>query len=176
MDIKSKEFYEFYAINHFKRYTATSTKKGIINRNSKYFLEYKEFNDLLTDLNIGLRNLIIEQSFEFNIPYRMGILSIRKNKPEPYIDNEGNLVNTLPVDWKATKELWANDEQAKEKKTLVRHLNKHSQGYVMRWKYDLSTANYKNKSVYRFVPCRDAKRMITPTVKDQNNKIDYYLV
>lgn len=176
VDIKSRDFYEFYASIYFKEYLDGKRKRAIVNRNSRYYITYQKYCEVISDLNIGLRNLIVEKSFDFNIPYRLGNLSIKKSKLEPFINNEGELVNILPIDWKATKDLWSIDEDAKTKKTLVRHLNKHSQGYVMRWKYNVLKANYMFKTVYRFIPCRTAKRMITSVVKDENNKVDYYLL
>ena len=173
--IKSKEFYEFYACQHFKQYTETARQRGIINKSSKYYMNIQTYNKLLDTLNIALRDLIINESFEFNIPYRLGVLAIKKSKPEPYIDENGNVVNILPVDWKSTLELWEEDEDSKNRKILVRHLNAHTQGYVVKWKYDIKKANYTFKSAYKFIPCRAAKRLLTPILKDPTNKTDFYL-
>lgn len=97
-NIKSKDIYEFYATQHFKYYKEGFVN-GTINKRSKYYLTYSTFMMILSDLNIALRESIVYNSFEFNIPYRLGVLSIKKNKREVYFDKDGKLVNTLPVDW-----------------------------------------------------------------------------
>lgn len=173
--IKSKDFYEFYTFLYFKEYL-NGSKKATIYKNSEYYISYSDYCKVLDSLNIEIRNLILNEAFDFNIPYRMGLLSIRKKKYIPYLDDNGKLINNLPVDWNSTLELWKSDEKSKNKKTLVRYFNNHTKGYVAKWYYSVRKANYRYKSGYRFIPCRTAKLELAKLLKDETTNIDYYLL
>lgn len=170
--IKIANFYKFYGDMYFREYEG---KKIIIDRDTKYYVTYSEYSSVLDLFNLKLRDLILYESFDFNMPHRMGRLAIRKKKLTPWIDKNDKVVNPLPVDWKATNELWDTDSVAKEKKTLVRHYNKHSKGYVAKWYYSTKTATFKWKSAYVFIPCRTAKQKLAEILKDPNSDVDYYL-
>ena len=170
--IKIANFYKFYGDLYFREYEG---KKIIIDRDTKFYVPYSEYSAVLDSFNMKLRDLILYDSFDFIMPHRMGMLAIRKKKLTPWIDENNNLVNPLPVDWKTTMDLWDTDPVAKEKKTLVRHYNKHTKGYVAKWYYTTKNATYKWKSAYAFIPCRTAKQMLAEVLKDPNNDIDYYI-
>lgn len=170
--IKTAEFYKFFGDLHFREYEG---KKIIIDRDSKYYIDYNTFSLVLDLFNSKLRDLILKESFDFIMPYRMGMLGIRKKKLVPWIDKEGKLVNPLPINWKATNELWETDPVAKSKKKLVRHFNTHTQGYVSKWYYTTRHATYKWKLAYRFIPCRTSKLLLNEILTDENNNIDYYI-
>jgi len=172
--IKSKEFYEFYARLYFKSFANSDSKRAIINKQSPYNIPYDVYCKILSDLNSGIAKLILTRNFEFNMPYRLGTLSIKKKKLTPYIDKEGNFVNNLPVDWKETWALWRRDKNAYENKKLVRFTNEHTKGYIGRWYYSKRVANYPNKGLYTFIPCRTSKTELGSILKDENNNIDYY--
>tara|TARA_R110000803_G_scaffold49695_1_gene103403 strand:- start:1126 stop:1626 length:501 start_codon:yes stop_codon:yes gene_type:complete len=130
---------------------------------------------VLNSFNKKLSKIILEEAFEYIIPQRVGALRIKKYKPR-LIDNEGNLIKkNLKPDWKATNELWARDEKAKENKTRVYHTNKHSDGYEYKWHFSNYRSNCVNKSAYCFLPSRTNKRGITALVTDENFEGDYYI-
>ena len=110
------------------------------------------------------------------MPYRLGLLGIRKKKLTPWINKEGELVNPLPIDWKATMDLWEVDEEAKRLKKRVRHYNEHTKGFIAQWYYSTTKATYQWKSAYSFIPCRTAKLDLSKILKDEDSKIDYYLL
>lgn len=170
--IKTANFYKYYSDLHFREYEG---KKVIIDRESKYYVDYSTFSTVLDLFNLKIRELILKESFDFNMPYRMGMLGIRKKKLTPWIDKEGKLVNPLPIDWKATNALWDADPIAKQQKKLVRHYNKHTKGYVAKWYYTTRHATYKWKLAYRFIPCRTGKVALGNILTDENNNIDYYI-
>lgn len=167
-DIKTKDFY-----NHYLDYYIREDKK--IDKDSLYYIPYNTYSEVLDEVNSHIRDLILNERFNFIMPHRMGELEIKKTKPEPYIDEEGKLVNTLPIDWKATKDLWQSNSEAKANKKLVRHLNKHTQGYVARVCYNVAQATYSYKKVYKFIPTRTLVRTLASIMKDPDSKIDYYL-
>lgn len=172
--IKGPDFYRYYANLHFRE-VKEGNKNGIIHKNSKYYLDYSTYSKIINIFNLKLRDIILYNTYDFTMPNRMGLLGIRKKKLTPWINEEGELVNPLPVDWKSTLDLWEVDPVAKEKKKLVRHYNKHTKGFIVQWYYSTRKATYKWKSAYGFIPCRSAKKELTKILKDEDSKIDYYL-
>lgn len=136
----------------------------------------KKFNDIITDFNKELTQLIIEDNLFYQLPYLAFELSVRKDKRKPRIQN-GNLINNIPVDWKRTNLLWKNDNEAKEKKLLVRYNNSHTSGYVFRIYLSKSKGIIKNKILYKFRPNRIFKRNLSKRINDPNKEnYDAYLL
>lgn len=161
-DIGMTEFYDYYKKNNFSE-----------NTDSLFFMTRKEYNKIVTDLFTKIKDALIYENFEFNIPFRMGTICIRKIKRKVKI-KDGKVIATLPINWKATLDLWESNPEAKEKKVLVKHINEHSGGYVANYKYFKKKANYKNKSIYFFKPARGAAREINTAWRNKKNNIDYY--
>jgi hypothetical protein len=93
----------------------------------------------------------------------MGTLEIRK-RPTRIAVVEGKLVTNLPVDWDATLELWYQDEESYNNRTLVRIENEE----VFKVYYNKKDANYNNKSFYEFKPNREIKRSLTKSAREGN--------
>lgn len=135
------------------------------------------YKNIFEDFNKEIINLIINKSFIYQLPYIGVELMIKKDRRKPRIV-DGLLVNNTPVDWKRTNELWKNDEEAKEKKILVRHSNFHTSGYVFRVYCKKFKCNLRYRSLYRFKPNRQkftrrlAKRLLDP---DKDN-LDAFLL
>lgn len=105
---------------------------------------------------------LMEKVFEgesVKLPQKMGNLSIVGRKIEPKFDEEGRITN-LPVDWKATKEMWASNPKTKEEKRVVRHLNEHSNGIFYFIKWSRSNVLFMNKNLYSFTPTRKNSRTV----------------
>ena len=173
--IKSAEFYQFYSIMHFKGHDA-KRNRVLIDKNSKFYVTYSQYCKVIDSCNKLLRDQILNKSFDFMMPYRLGLLGIRKKKLTPWIDKDGNLVNPLPVDWKATLDLWAVDPKAKALKKRVRHYNAHTKGYIAQWYYSTAKASFHWKSAYSFIPSRTAKLALSKILQDEDRVIDYYTI
>jgi hypothetical protein len=149
--------------------------KKKLRKNSKYFLTQTEYSNILTEFNEAIGRELIFNAFNFKLPYRLGNLVILKNKAKIYVDEDDNVVNCLPVDWKETLLLWEENPIAKQQKKLVRCLNDHFNGYVAKFKYNKASARYNNKSAYSFIPCRTLKIALAKAIKNPDLKIDFYL-
>jgi len=128
-----------------------------------------KFNKIISEYNEKMSELLIEE-LTYTLPLKMGTLEILKDQRKVYENKEGKIINNKPVDWKATNNLWKLNEEAKKKKVLIRHENKHTNGYVFRVYYNKSKANFKNKTVYSFSPIRELKRNITQRIVDYSKK------
>ena len=156
IDYGIPEYYEFY-INKYK--TDISSK---------------EYNSIISDFNKAIASYITDDVIDFTIPFQLGILGIRKYKPEFKIDSNGKIINRLPVNPIETAKLWEKDPVAKAKKTLVRYTNKHSGGYVFSLYYFRGKAKFKHKLIYTLIPKRSLKRRVARNVKE--NLIDAFLL
>ncbi len=150
----------------------------------KYFIkEYPELNisnkkyyNIIGEFNKNLTELIIEDNVEYNLPHLGSSLSVKKTKQLPRII-EGKLVNKTPVDWVATNKLWLDDEEAKEKKLLVRYNNYHTSKHVFTISFKKYIYPFKNKKYYKFKSNRDFARLLGKRINDQNKEqYDAYLL
>lgn len=135
--------------------------------NPELNIEYKKFVKVITEMNEGITNLIIEDNLEYIIPHLGSTLSIKKDKRVPKIVN-GKLYNTSPVDWVKTNELWHNDEEAREKKLLVRFLNSHTSRYVFRIYFKKFKHYFQNKNLYSFQATRSFQRALGRRINDED--------
>lgn len=135
----------------------------------------EKFNKIVSEFNKKVKNHLIDNLI-IKLPYRLGKLEIVKKKRGVYIDENGRVVNTKAIDWKATNELWNKDSKMREAKVLIRHNNNHTGGYVFRVNYNKRDAVYKNKTVYFFKPVRNVSRSIKERIFDYSKpKYDTYL-
>ena len=136
-------------------------------RKNKWFdierpLKEGEFYRIIREVN----NLLAEELIKGNaikLPHKLGTLEIRK-RPTRIAVVEGKLVTNLPVDWDATLELWYQDEESYNNRTLVRIENEE----VFKVYYNKKDANYNNKSFYEFKPNREIKRSLTKSAREGN--------
>lgn len=125
-------------------------------------LDERLFKDIYYELNKEISNLIITQSFEYRIPFRMGHLRIKKNKLKLRI-KDGNVdVAKNLVNWEATWDYWHSiypDKTHKEIKKIkgkkrIYQMNNHTDGDIMRWFWDRKSSNVKNQNKYKFKPVK----------------------
>lgn len=152
--------------DYYKFYTETYNKD----------ISKKKYNDIITEFNKAVANLIVEDNLFYQFPFLAFELSVRKDKRKPRINN-GKLINNIPVDWKKTNELWERDSEAKEKKLLVRYNNSHTSGYVFRIHLSKNRAILKNKILYKFRPNRTLQRSLSSRINDPDkDNYDAYLL
>lgn len=138
----------------FKNYRKTRPKnKEYVLTESQYFSIVRNINNLLSEELVSGR--------EINLPKRMGTIELRKFDKYVRFDEKGNLKTNLPIDWDGTLELWYNNKEAKENKTLLRHDN----AEIFKIYYNKSKANYNNKSFYEFRCNKDLKQRLRQNIK-----------
>lgn len=134
------------------------------------------YNKIISAANKEIIELVLNQNIDYKLPHLGSVLTIRKDKRVPKI-KDGKVINPAPVDWVTTKKLWADDEEAKEKKILVKHLNLHTSGYVFRIYMKKFGSSFRNRTVYKFKPSRNFARSLSDRIKDDNkDKFDTYLL
>jgi hypothetical protein len=104
----------------------------------------KEFYAIIRGVN-NLLSENIANGETITFPCYMGRLELRKTKVGvSFVD--GKLKNTYPVDWVSTKQLWQEDEEEKQKHTLIRF----ETPVIYRVRYCRDNATYENKTFYQF--------------------------
>jgi len=118
---------------------------------------------------------IVLEGKDFTMPFRMGSVGIRKQKVLVKMNDDGSIDKRfLRPDWKATKALWERDPEAKDRKQLVFHLNKHFGGYNCKWFWDKSTCSVPNQTAYSLSMTRENKRKLAAAIFDEDLEVDYY--
>lgn len=161
IDFGITDYYKFY-------------KNKYIKKDEVYNLTSVEYNEIISDYNLEIKDLILNYNYDFKLPFQLGIIGIRKYKPTFKVENGKILTNNFPVNPRATRELWDSNPEAKNKKILVRYTNKHSDGYVFTLKYFKSNAKYKNKSIYRITFKREFQRELS--VRAKEGSIDAFIL
>lgn len=140
----------------------------------KYFEIFKEYIEYV-------KKMMMENSFRFAIPGRLGYLYIYGYKVKYKLDENGNLdKRSLRVDWDATKKYWKElygDLTVAELKEIkgkpkIYLLNKHSSGKRFRTQWNKTTAIFNNKRLYSIKGVRQYSRQLAKTVKNNPN-IDF---
>lgn len=160
IDIHTEDFF-----NYYKKHTFDD------NAESKFYLTPKQYGAFIKTYFDELTDKMIFENYHFNIPYRMGTLSIRKYQRGIKIV-DGKVRDNFPVDWNETLKLWERDEEAKEKKVLVKHLNKHSDGYVYKWIWNRQKMNTPNHMKWYFRPTRTNKLKLKAAINSK--MVDFY--
>jgi len=169
-DIKNSDLYKFYKKNMPK---VESLSGGMTS--GSYDIKPKEYSNILKDINEGITDLIVLENFEFILPFRLGILSMKQKTIEYKLDKDGNLnTKNLSVNHKATRDLWSKDEEAKNNKIIIFHTNDHTNNVRMSYWWSKKKAYVQGISAYYFVPCRTLKRKTAKILKDPDNKLLFF--
>lgn len=153
------EQYKYYKNNNFET------------KDSFYYVSKTTYTKFLKVFFSKVVDAIITEGFEFVMPFRTGILAIRKYQQTLRYDNNGKVnLNNLPVNWNATLNLWEQDEEAKKQKKLIRYLNEDREIY--NYRYIKKTANFKNKHYIGFRATRENKIKLKNAIK--NNLVNCF--
>jgi hypothetical protein len=112
----------------------------------------------------GVNNLFAETLIhggDVKFPQRMGKLELRKFNASISL-REGKIVTNLPVDWNKTLELWYEDKDAYNNKTLIRIEEKE----MFKIYYNKHSASYNNMSFYKFIPNTELRKSLKSAIKD----------
>lgn len=148
-----------------------------------YKIERKTYVDICHEINKTLSEKIIKESFEFRMPGRLGTLSIKKTKSKIKITDGKLEKNKMIPDWGKTWEYWnkeypgltRKEMNAIKDKVVIYNMNEHTNGYIMGWVWDRSTARIPNISVYSFKPVKYNRLNLAKWIKSDERDNDYYL-
>jgi len=149
VDYGSTDYYKYYCSNE---------KNPISN---------EKFNKITSLFNEGIVNLIIEENLEFTPVKLQFTFCVRKYKKILRIQ-DGKLINTNPIDWKTTNQLWEENPEAKEKKIIIKYNNNHTSKNIFRIKMLKTGSTYNNKFLFRFKAVRSFRSLLSKRILDPN--------
>lgn len=160
-DIGTKQLYSRYlkSLDPVEKETGYALNRGVM-------------TDAVSEVNKRIMQGMIDRNLIFRMPYGLGTLVILKTKPEVKMLPSGRL--SLPIDFKATQDLWKREPELYKKK-YVYHRNLHSGGYVAGFKWKKKgCADVRNIFGYLFEPVKDVKRELGRAMKDPMRKVDFF--
>lgn len=146
-------------------------------------IDRRKYTDICYNINKRLSDKIIKESFEFRVPFKLGIISIKKARFQVKIKDGKLEKNKLMIDWAKTWDIWYNDYPGKSRKEInaiknkqvVYHMNHHTNGYVMKWYWDKSICTVSNHSVYYFKPIKANRLNLAAWINSDEKENDYPL-
>ena len=145
-----------YGSNDYYRFFIRNNKESDITR--------LEYGKIIKEFNAHARDRLSTKGASFIMPARMGRAELRKVKTEVTIDENGDIINNLPTNWKATRDLWKDNPGAKEKNIKIKFTNEHTDGYTFKVSYLKRKASFKNKSIYKLRFNRKLKRTLSESI------------
>lgn len=127
-----------------------------------YILTKEQYRKITRQINMLLVESLLEEG-EIIFPHALGRLEIRKFQPKVRI-KEGKIINSMPIDWNQTLNLWYEDEESRKEKRLVRK----QENWIYKIFYNRNKADYTNKSFYRFHTNRQLKLKIKEKIQEGN--------
>ena len=121
-------------------------------------VDIKTYLLLAADYNKFLIDKVLTGK-EVTLPSRMGTLSITGKKQEIKFDEDGKVTGLAP-DWVKTKELWANNPQAKKEKKRIFHTNDHTDNVRYKFLWSKKNVLVENKTLYSLRLTRTNKRAV----------------
>lgn len=118
------------------------------------------FYSIIRTVNNCLADLL-SRGHDINLPCQMGRLEIRKYDARISL-RHGKVITNLPIDWDKTLKLWSEDEEAYQKKTLIKMEEKE----IFKIYYNRGKANFTNKSFFAFDVNRELKKKLKKNIKE----------
>lgn len=154
-----------YTSNHYTPYYSRRILKEFDNISKKDLNRAVAMYFELCREDLALGNKI-------NLQNKLGNLYLKKEKREVYLDENGEIVNKLPINIRETAKLWREKPELKNK-TFVRYVNDHTENHLFSLHYEVGKAVFKNKSVYNFIFNRGLKSELSENIFDK--KVDAFL-
>jgi hypothetical protein len=165
VEYKTRDLYKFY-----KEYTDTPVSLEL-------------YSNIRRDYFTFIYSKIINENFSFRLPFRLGLLRIFKFKRKLKLDENGNVDKSkLPVNYRATLNLWEKTYPGKTKEEILKipnrryiyMLNEHTNRYSVIFFWDKVSSNIPNQRFYKIDVPRDIKRKLAERLKTDKKLIDSY--
>lgn len=101
---------------------------------------------------------MMKEGYVYSLPFSLGAIGILKSK-----------TNVKPIDWVAT--------MSSPDKKLIRVSNNHTENYIARFKWKLTTKNVGIQVIptfWKFKASRDNQRALAKVIHNNNTMIKYY--
>lgn len=141
-------------LTHCFHFYKSNLKKG------KQKVTEREYRMIMTSFFMMIRELVVK-GHEIVLPDRSGILKVVGSKRGLGKEN---------VSWVATKKLWEQCPECKERNQVVNFDNDHTDGIIYRVLWGREKLYAINKHPYGFRPCKAFRKLITKEIKTNNRE------
>lgn len=148
--IKTADKTKSYTIQSFYNSYIKDIEEGTV-----YEIDYTKYRQIVTEFFQHLRDMLLEESRQVRLPYRLGTIQIVKKRPK-HLD-----ARSLRIDYQATKQY----------NKLIFLTNEHSDFFKYRIHWSKVNVIVPNKSKYQLTMTRANKRHLAQLIK---NKIHDY--
>lgn len=148
----------FYGIPEYYDHYLEMIKKG--NMEGAH-VSAQVFHDVLDEFNKTMRDKILFDAYEWELPAGMGKLAVYRYIKKIIKKKDGSY--NLPISWRKTFALWDRDPEARAAKKKIYAINSTKNRYTYKIFFLKGTSKFKNRSAYRFKavsPFRKAVRQI----------------
>jgi len=146
-----------------KSYSISDFYKEFKSEVDKYDLSKNEFLDLMYSYFKYLSDELLDKG-TITLPGANGYFEVVERLGTIRLNDKGEIINKM-VDWHTTNQLWKKDEKHKLNKTLIYHLNDHTNGRWYRIKWFKNNITHKNIGLYKYKPCRTLARQLAQNIK-----------
>lgn len=154
-----------------------SSKDGYTDEFEKLGVSKQEYLSIVSEFNLAVREAIVEDGFEWNIFGNLGLLAVYKYRPEVKKRKKNPNLLTLPINPRATAELWRNNPELKHKK-YVYYINNKTDGFICKPFYIRGRnvpRTYKNFDIVTFTPVYRFKSSIKKAIDEKNAHLNYFI-
>ena len=130
-------------------------------KDKKYILTESQYFAIIRKMNSLYREALLQDK-DIIFPACMGGLYSYVRQRGAYLNKEGKIIITRPIDWKETYKLWYNDEEAFANKTVIRKEIDKACGVT----YSRYKAYYTNMSFYKFQVHQDIITQLNKNVRE----------
>ena len=113
-----------------------------------------DFREIVKTINQFLQDQLLDGK-DVKLPCGMGIIEVRKKKNK-LVSTGSKILAGYPIDWKRTIDLWYEDAESRDKKTLVRRES--SERFLIL--YNKRKSYYFHSSFYKFIPSRPLRHKL----------------
>jgi|688.fasta_scaffold48943_11 hypothetical protein len=157
-----------YSISDFYKYYMK-------NKTTKNKYERPVCNKIIKEYHKKIMDKMRNENFIYRLPFGIATIRIKKYKKKIKLLDNGNVdTKSLTINWKATRDLWKNNPELKEKKKFIYYTNVHTDGFQYKYYFDKTTTRLKNMSVYYFNASRFNNRALGDLLLNPNIKVDYF--
>jgi hypothetical protein len=164
------DYYKYYLNNLSKEELPLGSEA----MSTRYNISFSKYRTVLMKIFRKARTKMILNNLEYPLPCNMGKIMIQKVRKKIKLDDEGNVIRRIPIDYKATRLLWATDAEAKEKKLKVYQFNDHTNGYRLKIVWLKRTSNMNKKKYYKLTAVREFKRQVPELIK-KHPELDFFV-
>lgn len=146
--------------NSYNTISGLAYYRSIRPKTKKYVLNDVGYLEIIREMNLGLVETLMADR-KVKLPSGMGVIEVSKIENRAFINSEGKLIITKPIDMGSTLKLWYEDEEARAAKTMVRH----DEDYRFKIRYPAKYRRYTNYSYFtikfgRYIKARLRKEIV----------------